>query len=150
VKSVTLSLKSASKRQVIDITELVNKELSGQGLVNLLLKHTTAALALADLDPGTDQDYLEAIKGMTPDGAWRHPHQPEHFPDHLWSTLIGQSLSLPFRDGRLDLGSWQSLVVIELAGPRLRQLVLLVVSYLLANRLRGHSFLVLTAAIVIE
>lgn len=112
------------KRQVLDITGQVESKLKGSGLVNLLLKHTTAALTLADLDPGTDQDVLEALEAMTPHKQWRHPHDPAHFPDHLWSALIGPSISLPFRDDKLSLGTWQRLILIELDGPRERQLEL--------------------------
>lgn len=92
-----------------------------------ILKHTTAALALADLDPGTDHDYLAAIEAMTPSGNWQHPHDPSHFPDHLWSTLIGPALSLPFKDSCLSLGSWQRVVLIELDGPRQRDLELTII-----------------------
>lgn len=111
-------------RQVLDITDRVEAELKGNGLVSLLVQHTTAALTLADLDPGTDQDILDAIESMTPQKNWRHPHDPGHFPDHLWSALISPSLTLPFKDGKLQLGTWQRLILIELDGPRQRQIVL--------------------------
>lgn len=113
-----------AKREVVDITDQVEAELQGSGLVNVFVKHTTAAVMVADLDPGTDKDYLAAIEAMTPETRWRHPHDPSHFPDHLWSSLIGASLTLPFRDGRLNLGTWQRVVLIELDGPRERELEL--------------------------
>jgi secondary thiamine-phosphate synthase enzyme len=118
-----ISITTDSERQVTDITEDVQACVSGDGLVNIFLKHTTAAVTIADLDPGTDQDYVNAMEAMTPKQSWRHPHDPSHFPDHLWSAVIGPSVSLPFKDGQLQLGSWQRLVLIELDGPRERELV---------------------------
>jgi secondary thiamine-phosphate synthase enzyme len=64
---------------------------------------------------------------MTPQRDWRHPHDPGHFPDHLWSSIIGPSLSVPFHDGQLQLGTWQRLIVIELDGPRTRKITLSIV-----------------------
>jgi secondary thiamine-phosphate synthase enzyme len=121
---MTLRVASDHKRQVLDITADVEAHLAGQGLVNVFLKHTTAALTVADLDPGTDQDYLHALEAMTPAQPWRHPHDPSHFPDHLWAAAIGVSLTLPYKDGKLQLGSWQRLVMIELDGPREREIEL--------------------------
>jgi secondary thiamine-phosphate synthase enzyme len=122
-----ISVNSGQKRQIIDVTDEVNDRLEGQGLVNILALHTTAAVTLADLDPGTDQDILDAIEAMTPRKKWRHPHDPGHFPDHLWSALLGPSISLPFANGKLKLGTWQRLILIELDGPRDRRLELTVI-----------------------
>lgn len=119
-----MTITTDNKHQIIDITGRVEGQLKGNGLVNLLVQHTTAAITLADLDPGTDQDYLTALAALTPDKNWNHPHDPSHFPDHLWSSLIGQSLTLPYRDSKLVLGTWQRVILIELDGPRQRSLEL--------------------------
>jgi secondary thiamine-phosphate synthase enzyme len=120
--TVSFSVKSTAKRQVIDITDQVNDKLDGNGVANVFVAHTTAAITTADLDPGgTDEDYLQALAAMTPDKQWRHPHDPEHFPDHLWASLIGPGLNVPFSDGGLRLGTWQRVVLIELDGPRERK-----------------------------
>jgi secondary thiamine-phosphate synthase enzyme len=121
---MTIKIKTVLKRQIIDINDLVESGLTGSGLVNVFVKHTTAAITAADLDPGTDQDYLDALDAMTPNKQWGHPHDPGHFPDHLWSSIIGPSLSVPYRDGKLQLGTWQRIILIELDGPRERQVEL--------------------------
>ncbi len=113
------------KRQVLDITAHVQGRLpqdSGICFVNLL--HTTAALTTADLDPGTDLDMLDAFEAMMPKLHYRHPHNPEHVPDHILSSLIGTALTLPVHAGSLMLGTWQRVVLIELDGPRQREMVL--------------------------
>ena len=118
-------VKTKKAKEVIDITDAVYKELSEakmeSGICQLFLLHTTAALTTADLDPGTDKDILDALEAMTPNLQYRHPHDPKHVPDHIWSSLIGASLSLPVQDGKLMLGAWQRVVVIEFDGPRDRE-----------------------------
>lgn len=115
-------------REVVDITGKVNTLLKKlrvkDGMCHLFILHTTCALTTADLDPGTDEDLLDAIDKMFPKGKYRHPHDPSHVGDHIMSTIIGQSLSLPVEHGEILLGTWQRIVVIELSGPRKRNLTL--------------------------
>jgi secondary thiamine-phosphate synthase enzyme len=96
------------------------------GMVNLVVLHTTAALTTADLDPGTDLDMLDAFEAMIPKLRYRHPHNPAHVPDHILSSLIGTSIALPFEHGQILLGTWQRIVLVELDGPRQRELVVTV------------------------
>ena len=124
-----LTIKTNKKREVLDITNRIEKVLgSSSGLCHLLVLHTTAALTTADLDPGTDLDMLDAFEAMMPKLHYRHPHDPEHVPDHILSALIGTSVSLPFEEGQLVLGTWQRVVLIELDGPRERQVVATIAS----------------------
>ncbi len=123
-----LLVKSRKKREVLDITDMVEEQLGKNGhrsgVSHLLVLHTTAALTTADLDPGTDLDMLDAFEAMMPKLRYRHPHDPAHVPDHILSALIGTSLSLPFENKKLLLGTWQRVVLIELDGPRERELAL--------------------------
>ena len=121
-------LKTSRKREVLDITDVVEDQLGNSGnesgVCHLLVLHTTAALTTADLDPGTDLDLLDAFEAMVPKLRYRHPHNPGHVADHILSALIGTSVALPFHDGKLLLGTWQRVVLIELDGPRERELAL--------------------------
>jgi secondary thiamine-phosphate synthase enzyme len=121
-----LSIKTHSKRQVVDITEEVQSALATEksGLCQLTVLHTTAALTTADLDPGTDLDMLDAFEKLIPKLKYRHPHDPEHVPDHILSALIGTSVTQPVEKGNLVLGTWQRIVLVELDGPRTRNVVL--------------------------
>ena len=123
-----IAVKTRKKREFLDITDTVQALLQkdhsqATGVCNLLILHTTAALTTADLDPGTDLDMLDAFEAMIPRLRYRHPHNPAHVPDHILSALIGTSVALPFERGRILLGTWQRVVLIELDGPRERQLV---------------------------
>jgi secondary thiamine-phosphate synthase enzyme len=124
-----LNVPTHKKRAIIDITEQVQAQLrrdhaQESGVCHLLVLHTTAALTTADLDPGTDLDMLDAFEAMMPKLRYRHPHDPSHVPDHILPALIGTSLSLVVEDGALVLGTWQRVVLIELDGPRTREIAM--------------------------
>lgn len=124
----TIIIQSDKPKQVIDITDKVQAVLSKQGietgLINLFVKHTTAALTTADLDPGTDLDMLDAFQAMVPKLKYRHPHDPGHVPDHILSALIGNSVTIPIENRGLSLGQWQRVILVEFSGPRERQILL--------------------------
>src|SRR3989344_1351271 len=119
------TIKTTRGKQVVDITEKVNdivkKKISGT--CHLFVTHTPGALATADLDPGTDEDMLEAFDKMIPKMKFRHPHDPSHTPDHILSSMIGPSITIPVENGELVLGTWQRVVLIEFNGPREREIV---------------------------
>jgi secondary thiamine-phosphate synthase enzyme len=113
------------KRQIVDITKQVRDMLPAEsGICCLNVLHTTAALTTADLDPGTDLDMLDAFDAMMPRLRYRHPHNPDHVPDHILSSLIGTALTLPVLDGALVLGTWQRVILVDLDGPRRRELTM--------------------------
>lgn len=123
-----LSIKTRKKREIVDLTdtleELLHKQrIDGSGVCSLSILHTTAALTTADLDPGTDLDMLDAFEAMIPKLRYRHPHNPGHVRDHILSALIGTSVSLPFEQRKMLLGTWQRIVLVELDGPREREVV---------------------------
>lgn len=122
----TLIFASTAGRQVLDITEEISAALpsSGSGFATIFTPHTGAAITTANLDPGTDLDLLDFLKGITPHSRWRHPHNPEHAPDHLLASIIGPSMCVPYENGRLLIGTWQYLVLLELAGPRERKVII--------------------------
>jgi secondary thiamine-phosphate synthase enzyme len=121
-----IKIPTTKHREVLDITERLNDLARAQnfceGLCHLFILHTTAAVTTADLDPGTDLDMIDAFTGMIPHRRYRHPHNPAHVGDHILSSLIGTSLTVPIVNGRLLLGAWQRVVLIELAGPREREM----------------------------
>lgn len=124
-----LTVQTHKKREIVDITDEVQSALQDaylgkSGVCHLSVLHTTAALTTADLDPGTDLDMLDAFEHIVPRLNYRHPHDPEHVPDHILSALIGTSVALPVERGELLLGTWQRVVLVELDGGRQRKLVL--------------------------
>lgn len=120
-------IKTKKAKEIVDITEEINRQIRKKGLehglCNLFLKHTTAAITTADLDPGMDLDMLDAFEAVMPKLGYRHPHNPAHVTEHIMATLVGTSLSIPIENGKLILGTWQRVVLVELAGPREREVV---------------------------
>lgn len=126
-----ITIQTTQKDEIIDITddieEVLEKEAKENGVVTIFIKHTTCAVTTADLDPGTDLDFLDALRGMLPQMQYRHPHDPSHAPDHILSSIIGPSLTIPFQQQQLTLGVWQRVVLVELDGPRKRDIEIQVI-----------------------
>ncbi|MBW3568819.1 secondary thiamine-phosphate synthase enzyme YjbQ [Candidatus Parcubacteria bacterium] len=118
-----LTIQTDRNRQVIDITDQVQGYITKETkLCSVFVAHTTCAITTADLDPGTDLDLLDAVWEMIPKLNYRHPHDPSHVPAHLASSIIGPQVTVPVEDGKLVLGTWQRIILVELDGPRERQL----------------------------
>ncbi|MBI4067736.1 YjbQ family protein [Candidatus Gottesmanbacteria bacterium] len=127
----TIRIKTDNSSQIIDITDNVNKiiakEKVSDGLCNIFTTHTTCALTTGEMGEGTAQDFLEVAQKIIPNISFRHGHDPSHAWTHMASSLIGTSLTLPIKDGELLLGTWQSVLLVELDGPRERNLVITIV-----------------------
>lgn len=120
-----LTITTSKNKQVVDITDKVQAVIDGETAACLVFAaHTTCAITTADLDPGTDLDLLDAVWNMIPKLDYRHPHNPAHVPAHLASSVIGPSVMVPVYNGELVLGSWQRIVLVELDGPKERNLVI--------------------------
>jgi secondary thiamine-phosphate synthase enzyme len=119
---MNITIATTKPREVVDITDKVTREvIDFTGMVSVFVLHTTAAITTADLDPGTDLDLLDGLAGMLPQQQWRHPHNPEHAPAHILSSIVGPGIVVPVNNGQLVLGTWQRIVLIELDGPKERQ-----------------------------
>ena len=120
----TITITTRKKDQIVDITETVETHLreaqTPDGACLVFVSHTTCALTTADLDPGTDLDFLDALRRLLPHISYRHPHDPSHTPDHILSSIFGPSVVFPFRNRKLLLGTWQRIILVELSGPRQR------------------------------
>ncbi len=119
-----MNIKTNKSDEIIDITDQVQQQVSEQskesGLCNVFVAHTTCAITTADLDPGTDLDALDFLRKIVPKIEFRHPHDSGHAPDHILSSIIGPAVSVPFKNKKLLLGSWQRIILVELSGPRER------------------------------
>lgn len=105
-------------QRVVDLTDHVRSFVSehgGDGLLHLFLPHATAGLALIEVGAGSDTDLVAALDDLLPrDDRWRHAHgSPGHGADHVMPALVSPSLTLPVVDGRVTLGTWQSIVLVD-------------------------------------
>jgi secondary thiamine-phosphate synthase enzyme len=107
-----------SGRRVVDLTDRVRAfaaEAGSDGLVNVFLPHATAGLALMETGSGSERDLEEVLERLLPrEDRYSHRHgSVGHGGDHLLPVFVTPSLVLPIEDGRLLLGTWQSVVVID-------------------------------------
>ena len=129
----TISCPTNLPIDIIDITEQVRSELETKGLregtVTVLSRHTTACININEKEPRLVQDMTTFLKRLVPrDGDYLHNLEPVDGRDNAHSHLLGlfmnSSETIPFSEGRLLLGEWQSIFLIELDGPRtLRQVI---------------------------
>jgi len=74
-------------------------------------------------DPNVCADILDALAGLVPEGRWRHDRIDKNAAAHIKATILGPSEAVPVRSGRLTLGTWQSVMLVELDGPRDRTVI---------------------------
>ncbi|HJT22604.1 MAG TPA: secondary thiamine-phosphate synthase enzyme YjbQ [Nitrospira sp.] len=120
----TLQIKTARLKEVLDLTDrletIVREAKMQEGLCSLFVSHTTAALTTGEIGEGTEQDFLQVVEEMIPRIQFRHAHDPSHAWSHMAASLVGSSITVPVSEGRLVLGTWQSVMFVELDGPRER------------------------------
>ncbi|HJR77696.1 MAG TPA: secondary thiamine-phosphate synthase enzyme YjbQ [Nitrospiraceae bacterium] len=124
--ALLLRIETKRAKEAVDVTDRVNEAIATarmqEGLCVLLVAHTTAALTTGEVGEGTEDDLLEVVEQVIPRIRFRHAHDPSHAWSHMASSLVGPSLALPVSEGRLLLGTWQSVLLIELDGPRRRDI----------------------------
>lgn len=103
---------------ILDISTDVQQFLGGanEGLVNIFVPHATAGLAIMETGAGSESDLEATVDRLLPrDDRWTHRHgSPGHGADHVLPAFITPSVSIPVVDGRMQLGTWQSIVLVDL------------------------------------
>lgn len=123
----TIQVKTKGRKDIVDITGtligIIQRKNIQDGVCHVFLPHTTAALTTGEVGEGTDKDFLDVAEEIIPKIKFRHAHDPSHAWSHMAASLIGASLTLPVVNGELRLGTWQSVLLVELDGPRERQMI---------------------------
>ncbi len=118
MESELFEIETGERPIVVDITELVAQFCAdrGDGLVSIFVPHATAGLAVIETGAGSDDDLLAAIDDVLPTrgGRWRHDHGSRgHGRDHVMPAFVAPSLTVPVIDGLLQLGTWQSITIVD-------------------------------------
>ncbi|MCC6044328.1 MAG: secondary thiamine-phosphate synthase enzyme YjbQ [Desulfurococcaceae archaeon] len=127
-----LEARSRSRFDIVDVTGEVEKWLAqikaGNGVLVVYTPHTTAALAINEREEGLLDDIVELLKELTkPERRWKHNLVDDNAHAHLGNVIVGGDKVIPVSDGRLALGTWQRLLLLELDGPRVRRINLVYV-----------------------
>lgn len=124
MQETTFRVRTSEREQILIVTDQVNEALSGltkgDGICTIVVPHTTCAISVNEnADPDVPADLTRALRAMIPNVKFRHGEGNSDA--HLLSMIIGCSLSWPYRNGRLVLGTWQGVYFVELDGPRERK-----------------------------
>lgn len=107
-----------SSRRTIDLTDAVRAFCAdrGDGLCNVFVPHATAGVAILETGAGSDDDLVDALERLLPrDGRYRHSHgSPGHGADHVLPAIVAPSMTVPVQAGTPLLGTWQSVVLVDL------------------------------------
>jgi len=121
-----LRIKTTGKIEAKDITDDVQKAIKGieARLLNIYTPHTTCGLVInEDADPDVMKDILEGLERLAPKN-YPYKHREGNADAHIKSTITGCSLMIPISEGRLMLGQWQGIFLMEFDGPRERKVYL--------------------------
>ena len=117
MKTIAFSVETGTRRGFTDLTERCEAFVAGEGdgLLNVFVPHATAGVAILELGAGSDDDALAAIDRLLPrDNRWSHRHgSAGHGADHVLPVIVAPSLVVPVVDGRLTLGTWQSVALLD-------------------------------------
>jgi secondary thiamine-phosphate synthase enzyme len=120
VNSQEISIDTGGRRGVHDLTDACASFVAaaaggGDGILHLFAPHATAGLVVMELGSGSDADLMDTLDRVLPrDDRWRHRHgSTGHGADHVLPLLASPSLSIPVIGGRLALGTWQSIALLD-------------------------------------
>jgi secondary thiamine-phosphate synthase enzyme len=119
VESEIVRIRTGGSERVVDlggeIAGFLRAVGAGDGLLHVWVPHATAGLAVIETGAGSDTDLLAALRELLPaDDRWRHRHgSPGHGRDHVLPAFIPPSLSVPVLGGRMALGTWQSVCLVD-------------------------------------
>ena len=120
MSSKKIILNTNKNFEIIDITSKINQEIDIEsGIVNIFSKHSTSAIVVNENENGLLADLELMLSDLVSDKcSWQHDRIDNNAKSHLKSFLLSSSETIPILNGKLDLGTWQSVFFIELDGPR--------------------------------
>ena len=123
-----LKIRTTKKCEVLDITrqvaDAVRAAQVSEGLCCVYVPHATAAVVVNENDDmQIGLDLLDALDKLIPEGVWRHDKIDSNGAAHLKAAILGPSETIPIHSGRMALGTWQAVMLVELDGPRDRKVI---------------------------
>ena len=126
-----LTVKSRHREELVEFTAEVERHIKAsgknEGVAVLYVQHTTAGLTVNEnADPDVARDMLHALRTLVPQHGMGFQHGEENSDAHIKATLVGASVTVPFKDGKLLLGRWQGIFLCEFDGGRDRQVIMMI------------------------
>jgi secondary thiamine-phosphate synthase enzyme len=125
------TVSTRSTYEVVDITrrvaEIVADSGFDEGVCSVYVPHATAAIVINEnADPNIGNDLLEALGKLIPEGVWRHDRIDNNGAAHIKAAILGPGETVPVHEGRLVLGTWQAIMLVDFDGPRTRRVIVTV------------------------
>jgi secondary thiamine-phosphate synthase enzyme len=126
-----IPVSSSERVEVIDVTAQVDQEIpdgAESGICTVFVRHTTAGVVVNENEQRLLSDIEGFLEEVAPyDGGYRHDSIDDNADAHLRAILLGESVTVPISGGKLDLGTWQSVLFVEADGPRPRQIAVVTI-----------------------
>jgi secondary thiamine-phosphate synthase enzyme len=124
----TLRVRTREKFEIVDLTHdvaaVVERARVAEGICTVFVRHATAAIVINEnADAGVRADIVAALDKLFPEGVWEHDRADDNGAAHLKAAFLGPSEAVPVRAGRLLLGTWQGIALVECDGPRDREII---------------------------
>lgn len=120
--STEFTVRTDERLTVVDVTDSVREAVpdGAEGTCTVFVEHTTAGVVVQEAEQRLLDDIETAIADLVPDDGWRHDEIDDNADAHVRATLLGEHVTVPVADGDLQLGTWQSVLLVECDGPRER------------------------------
>ncbi len=130
IKFKEIRISTKRRREIVNITEevqkFVNESKINNGICLVYSTHATSAIIINENESGLLEDIIRKINEDYPiEKEWLHNRIDDNADAHLASTFIGPSVTIPIKDGKLCLGTWQDIFFLELDGPRIGRRIII-------------------------
>ena len=121
-----------NKNEILDITQevkdILKKSKVKGGLCNVYVPHATCAVIINEnYDPNVMDDILKSLANLIPEGKWKHDKVDNNAAAHIKSAIMGPSETIPVKNGEIQLGQWQDIMLCDFDGPRKRKVIISII-----------------------
>lgn len=123
----TITFSSSRKQELIDVTadveDAVKKSRIKDGVCCVYTGHATGAIMINENhDPAVCDDIINCLDKLVPQGGWKHDRVDNNGAAHIKASIVGPSQTIPIKEGKLMLGTWQAIMFADFDGPRQRKI----------------------------
>ena len=123
ITTTKIPITTNQRTEFKDITNKIKKQINiKEGKITIYTPHTTSGITINENESGLVQDMKKILKKLVKKEGWKHDKIDNNADSHLRGMLLNTNESIPIKNGKLSLGTWQSIFFVELDGPRKRKI----------------------------
>jgi len=121
-----IEIQTTKREELIDITKIIEEKINiKNGILHLFVPHATAGLTINEnADPNLKEDIVNFLNKLVKKRVWLHDSIDDNADAHIKASLIGNSLTVPIKNNKMQLGTWQDIFLCEFDGPRKRKIII--------------------------